>query len=80
MDLLTFRYWSQFQTNLTPFGGVIVKKDPRSSQKLYFLMLPKHLKVCNLTTTNGIMMKLSMIIYVYDPFHLAKDWDVNYRA
>ena len=40
----------------------MLEKPPRSSQKLYFLLLWKHLKTHNFTTTNAIVMKLMMII------------------
>ena len=33
----------------------------------------KHLKVYNLTTTNAIKMKLTMIMYLHETFHLTKD-------
>ena len=80
MRYLAMHHWSKFGTNPTSFGGVIVEKPPRSSQKLYFLLLRKHLKVYNLTTRNGIMMKLTRIMYLYDTFHLVKNWGVTRRA
>ena len=80
MHYLTLHYWSKFQKNLMLFGGVMVKKLPGSSQKLYYLLQPKHLKAYNLTTTNGIMMKLSTIMYLYETFHLANYWDITHSA
>ena len=72
--------WWKFCTNPTSFGGVILEKPPRSSQKLYFLLLGKHLKVYNLTTTNGIMMKLTSIMYLNDTFHLVKKLGRNTKG
>ena len=66
---LALYHWSKFGTDPTSFGGVIVEKPPRSSQKLYFLLLRKHLKVSNLRTRNGIMMKLIRIMYLNKTFH-----------
>ena len=69
---LALHHWSKFQTNLTPFGGVILKKPPKSSLKSTFLLLPQHLKVYNFGFTNGILMKLTTSMYKHDTFHLAK--------
>ena len=81
MRYLAMHHWRKSGTNSTSsFGGVILEKPPRSSQKLYFLLLRKHLKVYNLTTRNGIMMKLTRIMYLYDTFHLVKNWGVTRRA
>ena len=80
MCSFALHHWSKFCTNLTSFGGVILEKPPRSSQKLHFLLLPKHLKVYNLTTRNGIMMKLTRIMYLYETFYMTKNWGVTHRA
>ena len=80
MRQLALHHWLKFCTNPTSFGGVILEKPPRSSQKLYFLLLRKHLKVYNLTTRNGIMMKLTRIMYLNKTFHLAKALGVTHRA
>ena len=77
---LALRYCSKFQKNLTIFGGVMAKKPPRSSLKPNFLLLRKHLKVCNLTTTNIILMKLNTIMYLHKNFNLAEDWGVNNKV
>ena len=80
MRPLAMDNWWKICANRTSFGEVIVEKPPRSSQKLYFLLLRKHLKVYNLTTRNGIMMKLTRIMYLNDTFHLVKNWGVEQRA
>ena len=80
VSYLPLYHWSKFGTNPTSFGGVIVEKPPRSSQKLYFLLLWKHLKVYNLTTTNGIMMKPTTLMYLYETFYLTLNWGVTHRA
>ena len=80
MCYLEFHCWRNFCTNQISFGGVILEKPPRSSQKLYFLLLRKHLKVYNLTTRNGIMMKLTSIMYLNDTFHLVKKLGRNTKG
>ena len=80
MLTLALHHWWNFCTNPTSFGGVILEKPRRSSQKLYFLLLRKHLKVYNLTTRNGTMMKLTRIMYLNKTFHLPKDLGVTRRA
>ena len=40
----------------------------------------KHWKIYNLTTANAIKMKLTMIVYPHETFHLAKDWGITHRA
>ena len=77
---LALHHWSNFCRSHTSFGGVILEKPHRSSQKLYFLLLRKHLKVYDLTTRNGIMMKLTSIMYLNDTFHLVKNWGVTQRV
>ena len=47
MHCVTLHHWSKFQTNLTTFPGVKSKKLPRSSLKLYLLLVWKHLKFRN---------------------------------
>ena len=77
---LAQHYWSKFQKNSTTFGGVILKKPPRSSLKSTFLVLRKHLKIHNLVTTNAMIMKLARIMYLCETFHLAKYWHMTLRA
>ena len=77
---LAMHHWWKFWTNRTSFGWVILEKPPRSSQKLHFLLLGKHLKVYNLTTRNGIMMKLTRIMHLNGAFHFAKNLGVTHRA
>ena len=61
-----------FCRNWTSFGRVTLEKLPRSSQKLYFLLLQKPFKVYNLTMRNAIMMKLTSIMYLNCAFRLVK--------
>ena len=58
----------------------MAKTPPRSSLKYNFLLLGKHLKIYNLTTTNAIKMKLTIIMYLNEIFDLTKDWGVTHRA
>ena len=39
----------------------------------------KHWKIDNFTTTNATLMKL-MIMYLYETFHLAKNWGITHRG
>ena len=80
-------YWNiglhccfKFQKNLTAFGGVKIRKPPRSSLQWQFLLVGKHLKIHNLATTNAKLMKLTTIMYLHGTFYLAKDWGVTHRA
>ena len=66
---LFLSYWSKFRKNMTAFGGVMAKKPPKSSLKSNLLLLSKYLKVYNLVTTNDILMKLNMIVYLHDTFY-----------
>ena len=40
----------------------------------------KHLKIYNLTTRNGTLIKLTMILYLHKKFNVAEDWSVTPRA
>ena len=40
----------------------------------------KHLKIYNLTTTNGTLMKITMIIFLHKRFNVAEDWGVTHRV
>ena len=40
----------------------------------------KHLKIYNLTSTNGAPMKLTIIMNLHKTFNLAEDWGVTDRA
>ena len=77
---LALHHWSKFQKNLTAFGGVILKKPPRSSPKSTFLVLRKYLKIHNLATINVMLMKLARIMYLHGTFHLAKNWGIALSA
>ena len=52
MHYVALHHWSKFQMNLTTFRWVTSKKPTRSSLKLYFLLVWKHLKFQNLWTAN----------------------------
>ena len=40
----------------------------------------KHLKIYNLTITNAIKLKATMIMYLYETFNLTMDWGVTHRV
>ena len=73
-------HWSKFQKNSTAFGRVIPKKPHKNSLKSTFPVLRKHLKIHNLVITNAILMKLITMMYLYETFHLVKNWGVTLRA
>ena len=73
MSYLALHRWRKFCTKLTSFGEVILAKPPRSSQKSNFLLLRKPLKICNFTTTNAILMKLTTIMYLYETFYVTQN-------
>ena len=65
---LALHHWSKFKKNLTAFGGIILKKPPKSRLKSTFLVLRKHLKIHNLATTNAMLMKLAKSMYLHKTF------------
>ena len=69
-----------FCRNRTWFGEVIHEKLSRGCQKLYIPLLWKPLKIYNLITANATLMKRTTIMYLYETFHLTKDWSVTHRV
>ena len=80
VSYLPLDYWEKFYTNWISFGEVMAQKPSRSSQKLYYLLLRKPLKVYNLITRNGITMKLNTIMYLDEAFHFEKNRVVTHRT
>ena len=80
MEYVALHHWSKFKKNLTSFGGVMAKKQPRSSLKSNFLLPQKHLKIQNLATTNAKLMKVTTTMHFHKTFNLAGYWGVNHRA
>ena len=80
MRYLAMHHQCKFCTNPTSFGGVILEKPLRSSQKSNFLLLRKPLKIYNFTKTNAVMMKLTAFMYLYETFYSTKNWGVTHRA
>ena len=72
MHNIDLHYYSKFQKNLTKFRGVMAKKSRKSTQKWYFWLVGKHLKIKNLPTTNAILIKVITLMYLHETFHLAK--------
>ena len=75
MRYVPLNYWSKFQTNLAIFQWITSKKPPRSSLKLYLLLIvPKiaHFKFQNLRTTNRILTKIGPDMYQLNTFNIAK--------
>ena len=66
--------------NWTIFGGVRIKKHSQNEIDIDADLVRKTSKICNLTTLKAILMKLSLIIYLYKIFHLAKTWGGIHRA
>ena len=78
-DIALHQSWN-FCRNRTWFGEVIHEKLSRGCQKLYFRLLWKPLKIYNLITANATLMKRTTIMYLYETFHLTKDWSVTHRV
>ena len=79
---VALHHWSKLQTNLITIQWVTSKKPPRSSLKLYLLLLWKHLKFQNSRTTNQTWMKLGPYMYQLNTFNIPKmrvsimgEWD-----
>ena len=80
MRFLAIHHWWNFCTNPTSFGGVILEKPLRSSQKSNFLLFRKPFKIYNFTTRNATMMKLITLMYLSETFYSTKNWGVTHRA
>ena len=72
--------WWKFCANWTWFGDVIHEKPPENSLKCLFLLVPEILKIYNLRTANAMKMKLTRVVYLYETFHLTKDFGASFRA
>ena len=80
MSYIALHHCWNFCRNRTWFGEVIHEELSKGIQKLYFLLLWKPLKIYNLTTANATLMKRTTIMYLYETFHLTKDWSVTHRV
>ena len=80
MSYIALHHCWNFCRNRTWFGEVIHEELSKGIQKLYFLLLWKPLKIYNLTTANATLMKRTIIMYLYETFHLTKDWSVTHRV
>ena len=80
MQYLTLRHWSNFQTNLTIFGGLQAKKPPKSSLKRQSLLVRKHFEIENSGTINLISMKSARYMYHLNNFQLLKSKGVNQKV
>ena len=72
--------WSKFQQTRAIFGGERAQKPPKRAHFMDASSSRKHLKICNLTTENAALMRLSTIMYLHKMFNLAEDWGVTHRA
>ena len=78
MHYVALHHWSKCKTNLTTFQWVMSKKLPRSSLKLYFLLVRKHLKFQNSRATNNqTYMKLGPFLYHLNTFNIPNNEGVN---
>ena len=68
--LIMFYSWSKFQQNQVWIGGERAQKPPKMNHFMDAPLPRKHLKFYNLETRNAIKMKLTMIMYLHDTFHL----------
>ena len=62
--------------NVNKIRQYLGELGPKTSQKRAILWMlesvQKNLKIYNLTTKNAILIKLIMITYLYETFHLSK--------
>ena len=70
----------QVLPSLTIFGQVRAQKPPKMAQFMAALSPQKLLKICKLRTTNAMKMKLGMVVYLHEIFHLTKDLGVAQRV
>ena len=80
MQSIGLHYCFKSEKNLTAFAGVMAKKPPKSTQKWYFLLVRKYLKIHNFATTNSILIKVTTIMDLHETFHLAQNWGVTRRG
>ena len=73
MHYVVLNHWGIFQTDLTKLRGVMAKNQSKSTQKLYFLLVGKRLKIHNLPTTNATSMKRTKIMHLFEIFYSAKN-------
>ena len=79
--LLEYYLCWTYQQNWTIYGGKISNPPPKKrGAGMYVPLIWKSLKLWNLATTNAILMKLIMIMYICKIFHLAENWDIKHRA
>ena len=67
--------WSKFLQDRKIFGGVRAKNLPK---KAISRMLNQYETLFTFTTTNAILMKLTIDIYLNKVFHLAEFWGVTH--
>ena len=77
MHYNALHHWSKFQTNFSTFQWVTFKKPPRSSLKLNFLLVWKHLKFQNSRTTDQTQMKIGQDMNHLNTFNIPKSEGVN---
>ena len=70
----------EISANRVIFAGERAQKRPKRGHFMDAASPQKHFKICNLTTTNAALMKLTTIMYLHKTFNLAEDWGVTHRA
>ena len=65
--------WLKFQQTGDKFAGERAQKPPKKDYFMDAASPRKHLKIYNLTTTNGALMKLTIIMNLHKTFNLAED-------
>ena len=64
--------WLKFQQTGVMFAGERAQKPPKRDYFMDAGSPRKHLKICNLTTTNAALMKLTIIMYLHKAFNWQK--------
>ena len=75
--LLQYYLWWEFRQYWNIFGGVRAQKPPKKGYFMVAESVRKTLKTFDLTTTNTILIKLTMIMYIHEnvnrkPFRARK--------
>ena len=65
--------WLKFQQTQVIFAGEMAQKLAKRGHFMDAASPRKHLKIYNLTTTNGALMKLTIIMNLHKTFNLAED-------
>ena len=90
-----WKFWRIFQTLCLSYlriplikisarlNNILGSKGPNKPKRDHFMTaesIRKMLKIFNFSTTNAMLMKLTIDIYLNNAFHLVKSWGKNHRV